>query len=84
MNKKRREYICTGALMAVGIPLMVIMTKLSHEICIQGKSTNIIEQYESVYYCLMGLLVIIGIISYFVLGDVINENDKNVLGGDKK
>ena len=43
MNKKRREYICTGALMAVGIPLMVIMTKLSHEICVQGKSAELLN-----------------------------------------
>lgn len=84
MNKKRREYICTGALVAVGIPLMVIMMKLSHEICVQKKSVDIVEQYEPVCFCLMGLLVVIGIISYFILGEVISENDKNVLGGDKK
>ena len=85
MNKqKRREYICIGALMAVAIPLMIIMTKLTHEIVVQGKSVEIVKQYEPVCYCLLGLVFVIGIISYYILGDVVSENNKNDLGGDKK
>lgn len=75
MNKKRREYICTGALMAVGIPLMVIMTKLVYEVVVQGKSAEIVKQYEPVCYCLMVLLFVIGIITYYMLGE--EEGDEN-------
>ena len=75
MDKKRREYIYTGVVMAVTIPLMVIMTKLSYEICVQGKSADIVEQYEPVCYCLMVLLVVIGIAIYFMLGE--EEGNKN-------
>ena len=76
MNKqKRKEYICIGALMAVGIPLMTIMTKLVHEVVIQGKSEEIFKQYEPVCYCLMGLLFVIGIITYYMLGE--EKGDEN-------
>lgn len=77
MNKQqRKEYICTGALMVVGIPLLVIMTKLSYEICVQGKSVEIVKQYEPICYCLMGLLVVMGIAIYYMLGEDVSKNKK--------
>lgn len=77
MNKqKRKEYICIGALMAVGIPLMVIMTKLVYEVVIQGKSEEIFKQYEPVCYCLMGLVFVIGIVTFYVLKEDVSKNEK--------
>lgn len=74
-KEKCKKYICIGALMAVGIPLMAIMTKIIYEVCVQGKSVEIAKQYEPVCYCLMGLLFVIGIVTFYML-----EEEK----GDKK